>query len=42
MEALKIMRQNAARWAKSGDPTDPPPGEVLNRILEILDCEVAD
>jgi len=42
MEALKIMRQNAARWAKSGDPTDPPPGEVLNRIIEILDCEVAD
>jgi ribonuclease HI len=42
MEALKIMRQSAARWAKSGDPTDPPPGEVLNRIIEILDREVAD
>jgi ribonuclease HI len=42
MEALMIMRQNAARWAKSGDPTDPPPAEVLNRIIEVLNREVAD
>jgi ribonuclease HI len=36
MQALEIMRQSAAVWAKNGDPTTPAPAEVLNRICEIL------
>jgi ribonuclease HI len=36
MQALEFMRQSAALWAKSGDPTTPVPAEVLNRICEIM------
>jgi ribonuclease HI len=39
MRALEILKQSAALWAKSGDPTDPPPTEVLHRICEIMQDE---
>jgi ribonuclease HI len=42
MQALEVMKQSAALWAKSGDPVDPSPAEVLNRIVEIMDRDVAD
>jgi ribonuclease HI len=35
MQALDFMKQSAARWAK-GDANDPPPAQVLNQIVEIL------
>jgi ribonuclease HI len=36
MQSLDILKKSAAQWAKSGDPTDPPPADVLNRICEIM------
>ena len=44
MQSLAILRQSAVQWAKSGDPTKPPPAEVLHRICEIMQQEpdVAD
>ena len=44
MQSLDILKRSAAQWAKSGDPTDPPPAEVLSRICEIMQKEpnVAD
>jgi ribonuclease HI len=44
MQSLDILKRSAAQWAKSGDPTDPPPAEVLSRICEIMQDEpdVAD
>ena len=41
MQALDIMKQSAARWAK-GNASDPSPAEVLNRIVEILHQQLAD
>lgn len=42
MQSLDILKRSAAQWAKSGDPTDPPPVEVLARICEIMQKEPAD
>jgi ribonuclease HI len=42
MKALDIMKQSAIEWAESGDPKKPTPAEVLNRIIAILQPEVAD
>ncbi len=42
MQALALMKEGAAAWSESGDATDPPPAAVLNRIVEILQREVAD
>ena len=45
MRALDLMKSSASRWAESGDADDPPPADVLNRILEIVqreDAAVAD
>jgi ribonuclease HI len=39
MRSLEILKRSAAQWAKSGDPTDPPPAEVLSRICEIMQQE---
>ena len=39
MRSLEILKQSAALWAKSGDPTDPPPANVLHRICEIMQDE---
>jgi ribonuclease HI len=36
LQALGILRENAKRWANSGDPTNPPPAEVLTQIWEVL------
>jgi len=36
MQALAVMKESAATWAKSGDASEPAPLEVLNRIAEIL------
>jgi len=41
MQALDLLKASAKRWAK-GDASDPPPAEVLNRIVEILQQGVAD
>ena len=41
MQALKIIKESAARWAK-GNAIDPSPADVLNRIVEILHQEDAD
>jgi ribonuclease HI len=35
MQALALLRQSARRWAE-GDPDDPAPDDVLNRILEMV------
>jgi hypothetical protein len=35
MQALDILNQSAQRWAL-GDANDPPPVNVLNKIVEIL------
>ena len=40
--SLEILKQSAVAWAKSGDPNDPPPAEVWNRICEIMQAEDAD
>ncbi len=42
MNALDLMKESAIEWAKSGNPNDPPPAEVLNRIIGILQPEAAD
>jgi ribonuclease HI len=42
MQALDILTQSAAAWAKSGNPNDPLPVEVWNRICEIMQAEDAD
>ncbi len=42
MQALEILKQSAAAWAKSGNPNDPLPAEVWNRICEIMQAEDAD
>ena len=39
MRSLEILKESAALWAKSGDPTDPPPVNVLHRICEIMQDE---
>jgi hypothetical protein len=39
MKALDLMKESAIQWAKNGDPKHPPPAEVLNRIVEILQLE---
>jgi ribonuclease HI len=36
MQALDLMQRSAAQWARSGDPADPPPVEVLSQIVEIV------
>lgn len=36
MMALDLMKEAAVAWAKSGNPKDPPPAEILNRLVEIL------
>ncbi len=40
MQALDVMKKSAQLWAK-GDAADPPPAEVLNRIVEILHRDAA-
>jgi ribonuclease HI len=44
IEALEILKQNAERWAKTGDATEPAPTEVLQQIWKIFrrDAGVAD
>jgi ribonuclease HI len=42
LRALDLLTHSALRWAKSGDPSDPPPVEVLNDILEIVGHRLAD
>jgi ribonuclease HI len=37
MKALDLMKESARQWAKHGNPKDPAPGEVLSRIIEILE-----
>lgn len=39
MQALDLLKQSAAKWAKSGDPTNPAPVEVLNRICDIMEAD---
>src|SRR5262249_23524175 len=41
MQALDLMKESAIEWAKHGNPNDPPPVEVLNRIVEILQRDKA-
>jgi ribonuclease HI len=36
LQALEVLRQNAALWATGGDPTSPAPVDVLNRLCEIM------
>jgi len=38
MRALDFLKQSAVRWSR-GDANDPPPADVLNRILEIMQLE---
>ncbi len=35
MQALDVMKEAAARWAE-GDETNPPPADVLKKIVDIL------
>jgi ribonuclease HI len=42
MRSLDLLKQSAAAWARSGNPNDPPPVEVWNRICEIMQAEDAD
>ena len=44
MQALAILRENAVLWAKNGDPTKPPPPDVLQQLWEIFESDpgVAD
>jgi ribonuclease HI len=36
MRALDLLKQSAKHWAR-GNASDPPPADVLNQIVEILD-----
>jgi ribonuclease HI len=38
MQALALLKQSAVRWAE-GDPDDPAPSEVLNRLCEIMQSD---
>ena len=40
MKALDLMKESAFEWSKSGDPKTPSPAEVLNKIVEILQCDL--
>lgn len=41
MQALDLLKQSAKLWA-TGNAGDPPPVEILNRILEIMQCDEAE